>query len=187
MFNLITALLHFDAGSIKIDNLELSSIPEELVRTKYIGIIFQKFELYPHMNVLDNVISSIWHVTQDYEKNKQLATGILKNMGIHEHINKLPDELSGGQKQRVGIARALINSPKLIVADEPTSNLDTDTSEKIMEILGGLKSKEHGIIYSTHNLNNARYADNVFILKDGKLNEIEEERLIKSSHFSDLY
>ena len=133
------------------------------------GIVFQNYALFPNMTVLENVSYALNNKLKDKKKSNEQAMDIISMVNLDEHINKYPNELSGGQMQRVAIARALVNDPDIILADEPTGALDTDTSIQIMEILKEI-SKDKLIVMVTHNPELAeKYSSRVVKALDGKI------------------
>lgn len=139
------------------------------IRNRYIGFVFQFHHLLPDFTVLENVIvPAILNGAKVKEINEQ-ALKILERLDISDKKNRFPDELSGGERQRVAIARALINNPLLILADEPTGNLDYENKNKLMEMLLHLKDEGRTIILVTHAMDIARLGDVVYNLKEGRL------------------
>lgn len=187
LLNLIGGLDSCDEGKIIVDNKEISSLKEkelDLYRNSYVGFIFQEFNLLEEFNVKENIEISLklQNITDDKSIDNILDNVDLKNLGSR-NIN----ELSGGQKQRVSIARALIKKPKLILADEPTGNLDRKSSNQIFEILKNI-SKDELVIVVSHDIESANiYADRIIRIEDGKIiddnlkNEIKENE--KNSEF----
>ncbi len=140
------------------------------LRNKKIGFVFQTFNLLPKISVLDNVLLPVlYDRSADLKKAKQKAVDILKEVGLQDRIYYKPNELSGGQQQRVAIARALINNPSLILADEPTGNLDSKSGKIIMEIFSKIHNQGKTIVMVTHEENIAQYAKRVVIVKDGQI------------------
>ena len=134
-----------------------------------IFIIFQTFNLIPTLNALDNVALPMIFQRQPSPLREGKARRLLKQVGLADRWSHLPSQLSGGQKQRVAVARALINDPEIILADEPTGNLDTKSGTEIMALLKGLNRQGKTIILVTHNLELTKIADRIFKLKDGQL------------------
>jgi len=172
-----TTLLHIlgcldkpTKGVMSLNSITINGMPEsELVkiRRQKIGFVFQQFYLIPGLSVLENVtLPLLFGRTQ---KATDEIISILKLVGLQDKINRNPSQLSGGEMQRVAIARALINSPEVILADEPTGNLDTENSEKIFELLKSLNRRGITIIMVTHNTDLAGRADRIIQLKDGKI------------------
>ena len=159
---------------------------EELaqVRNKDLGFIFQSFNLLPRTKVIDNVKLPLIYSGIEESEWDGLAEKAIEAVGLLHRINHEPSQLSGGEQQRAAIARALINNPHVIFADEPTGNLDSKSGEAIMEILQGLnENHEHTIILVTHETQTARYAERIIRLKDGQIESDEKvtERYRKGS------
>ncbi len=159
------------SGKIIIDNInicELSSDELAVFRRKNIGIIYQFYNLLPIMNVKENIVLPC---QLDKQKvNKEELAELLKTLNLEDRIEHLPNQLSGGQQQRVAIGRALINHPAIILADEPTGNLDSKTSKDIIELLRLSNKKYHQtILLVTHDENLASQADRVITIQDGKI------------------
>lgn len=175
LLNLISGIDRVDEGKITVNGLELTSLSDRkrtLFRRKNIGFIFQLFNLIPTLDVLENVTLPLELNGYSEQAARKKAESLLQTIGLHEHINSYPDRLSGGEAQRVAIARALVHDPMLLLADEPTGNLDEDTGEKILKLLDGLTRKSgKNLILVTHNREAAGYADRILCLKDGRLSE----------------
>ena len=145
------------------------------IRNKEIGFVFQTFNLLPRLNCLRNVELPLIYAGVAPEEREERAAKALVNVGLGDRIKHKPSELSGGQIQRVAIARALINNPSIILADEPTGNLDTATSHDIMNIFGALSEAGNTIILITHEEDIAHYTRRIIRLRDGKI-ESDERR-----------
>ncbi|SVD50657.1 uncharacterized protein METZ01_LOCUS403511, partial [marine metagenome] len=158
-------------GSIKIHGQEITGVKEnELsnIRRKNIGIVFQSFYLIPNLTALENVLLSL-EANQKYNLDRE-AKSLLDEFGLSHRINHLPSELSGGEQQRVAIARALINRPKIILADEPTGNLDSANSNSMIDLLFDYSKKSKtSLVLVTHNNPLAESCDRIIELKDGKI------------------
>jgi putative ABC transport system ATP-binding protein len=154
-------------GEHNIEHLSESDLAQ--IRGKKIGFIFQTFNLISSLTALENVILPM--TFQNISRNARIkrAKELLAKVGLSDRLNHLPSQLSGGQRQRVAIARALINDPEIILADEPTGNLDTKTGDEIMKLLKGLNKQGKTIILVTHNPDLTKLADKVVRLKDGKI------------------
>lgn len=147
------------------------------IRSKEIGFVFQTFNLLPRATALHNVeLPLIYNGTPSAERIRR-AKDALKMVDLEDRMTHKPNELSGGQRQRVALARALSNNPSLILADEPTGNLDTATGSEIMQLFGRLHSQGNTLIVITHEAEVARYADRIIYIRDGKIEK--EERLTK--------
>jgi putative ABC transport system ATP-binding protein len=156
--------------------LELSDDELSRIRGKYVGFVFQAFYLVPYLSVLDNVILPVEYLDSKYRKElfkdkspEEKGKEILERLGMAERINFKPDQLSGGQKQRTAIARALINSPEIILADEPTGQLDTESGRAVMEIFTELNREGKTIVVVTHDPAVASYANRIIKIKDGRI------------------
>ncbi|NMA58510.1 amino acid ABC transporter ATP-binding protein [Clostridium cochlearium] len=166
-----------DEGKILIDGEELNPKDKAKMRNMIIkmGMVFQNFNLFPHMTALENVMEAPITVKgEDKEKVRKRAEDLLKKVGLADRADAYPSKLSGGQKQRVAIARALANNPPIILADEPTGNLDTKSAEEIMNIFLELNREGSSIILVTHEPEIAKYADRIIMFKDGCI--IEDRR-----------
>jgi len=173
LLNLISGIDYPTAGKIFVDALEITAMNETrltLFRRDTIGFVFQFFNLLPTLTVLENVLLPGQLSQHSAPALRERGMNLLAQLGIAERWQAWPDQLSGGQQQRVAIARALINDPKLLLADEPTGNLDSETGLHILEILKTLsKEQNKTILLATHSLEAARFADRVFQIKDGAL------------------
>ena len=181
LLNLLGALDRPTKGKVIIDGIDISKLKSnELaeLRNKKLGFIFQTFNLIPYMSALDNIEVPMIASGIPPKERKERARKLLELVGLKEFEKNRPSELSGGQQQRVAIARALVNNPQIILADEPTGNLDSKSANEIIEILHDLNKKGVTIIFVTHNLNLIKYCHRVFWLKDGLI-EKEVEQNVK--------
>ncbi len=143
-----------------------------MVRSQMIGFVFQSFNLLARTSALDNVMMPLIYRRENRvspARRKELAMAVLESVGLADRMHHLPNQLSGGQQQRVAIARALVNNPALILADEPTGNLDTHSSEEIMALLGDLHSRGRTIVMVTHEPDIAHHTERIITMRDGKL------------------
>mgnify|MGYP001424351329 FL=1 len=164
-----SGIYHFEGEEVHImDDAQLASI-----RNRKIGFVFQTFNLLPKASALHNVEIPLVYANIRKEKRIDMASKALKDVGLGDRMHHKPNELSGGQRQRVAIARALVNNPSIILADEPTGNLDSKSGHEIMEILDNLHSKGNTIILVTHEDDIAKHAKRTIRLFDGKI--IEDE------------
>lgn len=165
------------SGSYALDGQDVSKISRKnqaIIRNQKIGFVFQQFNLLPRTSVLENVmVPTIYGKLSDPTK---AAKELIEEVGLTDRIKNKSNQLSGGQVQRVAIARALIMNPSLILADEPTGNLDTKHSDEIMEILKGINKKGATIVLITHEPEIARYAKRVITLRDGKIVSDKENK-----------
>ncbi len=177
LFNMIGALDKPSSGSVSIKDVELTSLSSSQLsyfRNNYIGYVFQSFNLLPAMSALNNVSLPILLTGVSPAEAEYRAQKVLDQVGLADRVYHRPDELSGGQQQRVAIARALANEPMIILADEPTANLDLKTGEQIIEILSSL-SREKGvtIVTATHDHKMLASSDRVVWISDGKIARVE--------------
>lgn len=161
-----------EAGTLEIDGEDMTKLPEKKafkMRAKKIGFIFQGFNLIPTLTALENVVLAGKYGEMTKAKRSSRAKELLKMLGLDGRMNHKPSELSGGQQQRVAIARALMNDPAIILADEPTGELDTKTSMEIMDILKKLNKEENKtFVIVTHNMEVAESCKKIIKLRDGK-------------------
>jgi putative ABC transport system ATP-binding protein len=178
--NLIGSLDMPTKGHIFLDKEDISSLDEsELaqVRGKNIGFIFQQFNLIPTLTVKENVVLPMTLQGLSEEEREEKADKILHRLDLYDRKDHYPNQISGGQQQRVAIARALANDPEVILADEPTGNLDTKTGLKVMDFLTELNKEGRTVVVVTHSSELAKkYAHTVYWLKDGKIQKITKER-----------
>tara|TARA_B100000902_G_scaffold27181_1_gene32725 strand:+ start:628 stop:1317 length:690 start_codon:yes stop_codon:yes gene_type:complete len=170
LMNLIGCLDTPTAGSYILNGTNVKDMNEKdlaNVRNKEIGFVFQTFNLLPRYTALENVMLPLIYAGIKKEERKLMAKKALENVGLYDRMMHKPNELSGGQRQRVAIARALINSPSIILADEPTGNLDSETSIEIMKLFQEIHKKGNTLIVVTHEEDIASYAQRVIKLKDG--------------------
>ncbi len=170
LMNLLGCLDTPSSGEYFLNNQLVSEMSDgELaaVRNKEIGFVFQTFNLLPRLSALDNVALPLVYAGMRRSKREEIAEHVLEQVSLTDRMHHKPNELSGGQRQRVAIARALVNNPSIILADEPTGNLDTKTSLEIMEIFGKIHSLGNTIILVTHEPDISLYAHRVVKLRDG--------------------
>ncbi|MBN22210.1 MAG: hypothetical protein CL678_13095 [Bdellovibrionaceae bacterium] len=183
---LIAGLLNFQKGIIrfkKSDISKLSDYERSVLRNKYLSFIFQQFHLLPKATVLENILLPTFYPIENAtteEDQTEKAKKISTRLGIAERLHHFPKQLSGGQQQRVAIARALIHNPELILADEPTGNLDSESTQEIISILKELNAEGKTIILITHEEDVAQSAKTIYFLKDGKL-ELERSNFTPST------
>ncbi len=176
LMNIIGCLDTPSLGEYWLNGSDVSSLEDEAlaaIRNKEIGFIFQTFNLLPRYNALENVAVPLIYAGINRETRVELAKKALTQVGLHDRMDHKPNELSGGQRQRVAIARALVNKPSIILADEPTGNLDSKTSEEIMRLLGDLHKKGNTIVLVTHEEDIALHAKRIVRLRDGLIEKDE--------------
>ncbi|HFI0271782.1 TPA: ABC transporter ATP-binding protein [Streptococcus suis] len=174
LMNIIGLLDRSSSGNYWLEGEEVSQLSEKKlasVRNDQIGFVFQQFFLLSKLNALQNVELPLIYAGVPSAKRKKLAKQYLEKVELAERMTHLPSELSGGQKQRVAIARALVNTPAIILADEPTGALDTKTGQQIMELLIELNNEGKTIIMVTHEPEIAAYAKRTIVLRDGIITE----------------
>ncbi len=172
MMNLVGALDIPTHGEIYLDNKDIGKMSESklaLLRSKKIGFIFQQFNLIPTLNAMQNVMLPMELIDVPENMARERAIKLLQMLGLGDRLHHKPTELSGGQQQRVAIARSLANDPDVILADEPTGNLDSKTGTFVMDFLGKLHDEGKTIVLVTHDLNLVHYAKKVVYIKDGRI------------------
>ena len=172
LLNIIGLLDEPDGGSIKFAGTEIAHYTERKradLRKRNLGFVFQSFNLIDELTVVENVELPLIYLGMSATERKQKVDRVLEKMQIMHRRNHFPQQLSGGQQQRVAVARAVINSPRLILADEPTGNLDSSNGNEVMELLTELNEAGTTIIMVTHSEHDARYAHRVIRLLDGEV------------------
>jgi putative ABC transport system ATP-binding protein len=173
LLNLISGIDRIDGGRIFLGGQELTAMDEQertLFRRRNIGFVFQFFNLIPTLNVLENVTLPLELNGDSLPEARLRAEPLLDAVGLHDRLTTFPDRLSGGEQQRVAIARALVHDPLVVLADEPTGNLDEETGRQVLALLDRLTRKAgKNLIMVTHSREAARIADRVLCLREGKL------------------
>lgn len=168
----VNALEPFQQGEIRINGISVGDPKTDLAKLRsHVGMVFQHFELFPHMSIRDNLaLAQIKVLGRDKAEAEERGLKLLDRVGLLKHSEKFPGQLSGGQQQRVSIGRALINAPALVLADEPTGNLDSKSSQEIMELLK-YSNKKYGqtLIVITHDENIALQANRIIRIADGQI------------------
>lgn len=178
LMNMMGALDVPTTGLVEVADRDLSEMgPDELalLRNEKVGFIFQEFNLMKNLNTIQNVMLPLTIQEVPESERRSKAADLLEKVGLGDRLTHMPSELSGGQRQRVSIARALANDPEIVLADEPTGNLDTTTGGKIMDLLTEFNEEGKTIIMVTHDPNDAEYADRTIKIKDGVTHPGEEE------------
>lgn len=183
LMNILGCLDTPTKGTYILNEINVSEMTEnELaeVRNKEIGFIFQTFNLLPKSSALDNVALPLIYAGVGKKSRIERAMSVLESVGLGDRVNHRPNELSGGQRQRVAVARALINTPSIILADEPTGNLDTKTSVEIMALIEDIHQKGNTIILVTHEEDIAQHAHRIVRMRDGLIEDDYVNPSIKS-------
>ncbi|MFN5885809.1 MAG: ABC transporter ATP-binding protein [Bacteroidota bacterium] len=172
LMNILGCLDTPTSGSYVLNNNNVSNLSDDElaeIRNKEIGFVFQTFNLLARSTALDNVALPLVYAGKSKKDRIQRAKDVLSNVGLSDRMTHKPNELSGGQRQRVAIARALVNDPSIILADEPTGNLDTKTSYEIMELMEEIHQKGNTVVIVTHEEDIARRAKRIVRMRDGKI------------------
>ena len=165
---------HYILNGVDVSEMEDGELAD--VRNREIGFVFQSFNLLPRYNALENVALPMVYAGVPAKERMERAAAALESVALSERMDHKPNELSGGQKQRVALARALINNPSIILADEPTGNLDTHTSIEIMRLFEEIHSRGNTVIVVTHEEDIAAYAHRIIRLRDGKVESDTENK-----------
>ena len=176
MLNILGCLDRPTSGAYFLDGHDVSALGDDALsemRLKYIGFIFQSFNLIPQLTVAENIALPLYYQGVDEGRSEEIAARFASVVGLEHRLRHKPSELSGGQQQRVAIARALATDPVLLLADEPTGNLDSQTSIEIMEMLVGMNKLGKTVIMVTHEASIADYAQHRIVMKDGRIDQME--------------
>jgi putative ABC transport system ATP-binding protein len=170
LLSILGGLNHPTRGKLLIDTLDIYSLSSEQradFRSEYIGFIFQSFQLIPYLTVKENVKLPMAITGTKGEIQEKMAVSVLDRVGLAGKVNRLPDQLSGGEQERVAIARAVVNKPPILLADEPTGNLDTKTAEEVITLLKELNGDGQTVIVVSHNPDICRHTHKTLMVKDG--------------------
>jgi putative ABC transport system ATP-binding protein len=154
LLSILGGLNHPSRGKVLLDTLDIYKLSSEQradLRSEYIGVIFQSFQLIPYLTVLENIKLPMSITGKKAKKQDKMARDVLAKVGLVNKANRLPDQLSGGEQERVAIARAIVNKPPILLADEPTGSLDSNTADEILNLLKELNEEGQTIIMVTHN------------------------------------
>jgi putative ABC transport system ATP-binding protein len=172
LLTILGGLNHPTKGDVVVDDIPIYKLSLEKLadfRREYLGFIFQSFQLIPYLTVTENVMLPLSITDKSNREQVKMAEEILERIGLRGKGRRLPDQLSGGEQERVAIARALVNSPPILMADEPTGNLDSKTGKEIMELFKSLNEGGQTIVMVTHNPENTAFSTRTISLKDGRL------------------
>lgn len=183
LMNILGCLDKIDKGKYILNNRDVSNLRDDelaYVRNKEIGFVFQAFNLLPRMTILENVELPMVYAGISPKERREKALIALDKVGLSDRVKHRPNEISGGQKQRVAIARAIVNNPSVLMADEPTGNLDTKSTNEIMKIFQDLNREGSTIIMVTHEPEVAKYTKRIVKFRDGEIisDELVKDRLI---------
>jgi putative ABC transport system ATP-binding protein len=170
LLSVLGGMNHPTEGSVEMAGVKLYSLPGEKLadfRATNLGFVFQSFHLISYLTALENVMLPLAIVKKSANAKKTSARGALERVGLGNKLDRLPNQLSGGEQERVAIARAIVNNPHILLADEPTGNLDSKTSEEVMGLFRELNKSGQTVVMVTHNPENCGYADRTIQLKDG--------------------
>jgi putative ABC transport system ATP-binding protein len=159
-------------GEVRVDDISIYGLPLERLadfRREYVGFIFQSFQLIPYLTVVENVMLPLSITDTPNQQQRRIADDLLERIGLEGKGRRLPDQLSGGEQERVAIARALVNSPPILLADEPTGNLDSRMGKEIMELFKALNEEGQTIVMVTHNPENMAFSTRTIHLRDGRV------------------
>jgi putative ABC transport system ATP-binding protein len=177
LMNMIGCLDTPDEGTVTVDDQDVGSLSDSnraRLRGNELGFIFQQFNLLPRLTAAENVTLPMVFGSSIDQGRRDRAEQLLTRVGLGDRLDHTPTELSGGQRQRVAIARALVNEPSLVLADEPTGNLDTETGSEIMDLFEELHDAGRTILMVTHERHIAEHADRIVHLVDGQIEEVEQ-------------
>lgn len=170
MLSIIGALNPPTAGTIEIDGIDLYRLSQERradFRREYLGFVFQQFQLIPYLTALENAMLPLTTVKASRRQKQEMAEKVLDRVSLLDKRKRLPSQLSGGEQERVAIARAIVNEPPLILADEPTGSLDSKTGDEIMALFQSLNREGLTVLMVTHNPSNAQYMGRMIQMQDG--------------------
>lgn len=172
LLTILGGLNHPTGGDVIVDDIPIYKLSLEKLadfRREYLGFIFQSFQLIPYLTVIENVMLPLSITERTNREQVKMAEEILERIGLRGKGRRLPDQLSGGEQERVAIARALVNSPPILMADEPTGNLDSKTGKEIMDLFKSLNEEGQTIVMVTHNPDNMAFSTRTIFLKDGRV------------------
>jgi len=172
LLSVLGGMNHPTTGEVEMAGIKLYDLPsEELAdfRAKHLGFVFQSFHLIPYLTALENVMLPLAIAKMGTLEKVGKAKEALARVGLAAKVDRLPNQLSGGEQERVAIARAIVNDPHILLADEPTGNLDSKTSDEVMALFRQLNEKGQTVVMVTHNPDNCGYSDRTVVLRDGQV------------------
>ncbi len=172
LLSVLGGLNHPTEGEVTMAGVNLYDLPGEKLadfRAQKLGFVFQSFHLISYLTAIENVMLPLAIIRMSSSAKRSAARQALERVGLGAKLDRLPNQLSGGEQERVAIARAIVNNPQILLADEPTGNLDSTTSEEVMALFRELNDLGQTVVMVTHNPDNGRYADKTITLKDGKV------------------
>lgn len=172
LLSVLGGMNHPTSGEVEMAGIKLYQLPGEKLadfRAENLGFVFQSFHLIPYLTAIENVMLPLAIVKSSNGSKAASARQALERVGLGSKTDRLPNQLSGGEQERVAIARAIVNTPHILLADEPTGNLDSKTSEEVMALFRELNDAGQTVVMVTHNPDNGRYADRTITLKDGRV------------------
>ena len=170
LLSVLGGMNHPTVGEVEMAGVKLYQLPGEKLadfRAQNLGFVFQSFHLIPYLTAIENVMLPLAIVKAKGAEKTAAARGALERVGLGNKLDRLPNQLSGGEQERVAIARAIVNNPHILLADEPTGNLDSKTSEEVMALFRELNDAGQTVVMVTHNPENSSYSDRTIHLKDG--------------------
>lgn len=187
LLTILGAMNHPSQGRLLIDGIDVYALSDERradFRSQYLGFVFQQHHLMPYLNAIENVMLPLATLPMASLEKRRRGLEVLEKVGLAEKAKRLPNQLSGGEQGRLAIARALVNDPPLVLADEPTGTLDTKTGDEIMRVFLDLNARGQTIFMVTHNPENASLAHRVLHIRDGELELAPDSRARTASRFS---
>ncbi len=172
LLSVLGGMNHPTSGEVLMAGVKIYQLPGEKLadfRALNLGFVFQSFHLIPYLTAIENVMVPLAIVKMSSDKKKSVARTALERVGLGGKLDRLPNQLSGGEQERVAIARAIVNNPHILLADEPTGNLDSTTSEEVMALFRELNDAGQTVVMVTHNQENGKYSDRTISLKDGRV------------------
>ena len=172
LLSVLGGMNHPTSGEVLMAGITIYQLPGEKLadfRAQNLGFVFQSFHLIPYLTAIENVMVPLAIVKMSSDKKKSVARTALERVGLGGKLDRLPNQLSGGEQERVAIARAIVNNPHILLADEPTGNLDSTTSEEVMALFRELNDAGQTVVMVTHNQEYGKYSDRTISLKDGRV------------------